>query len=84
MSKKIANIDRFSFFKSYALAIERLKQKDSKLELLNAIYKYVWFNESPTFTEEERELKEMAWECIEPNLKNSKNKSKNAKKDKNK
>lgn len=75
------DIDRFSFFKSYVLASNRFKYKESRNEFLIAIIDYVFYNIEPKFSKKELELKEMAWELVEPNLKTSKNKSKNAKKE---
>jgi len=77
---EINDIDRFSFFKSYALALNRFKYKESKAEFVLAMVDYVYFNVEPKFSKKEFELKEMAWELVEPNLKTSKNKATNAKK----
>lgn len=77
---EINDIDRFSFFKSYALALNRFKCRESKSEFVMAIVEYVYYNIEPKFSKKELELKEMAWELVEPNLKTSKNKAGNAKK----
>ncbi len=74
------NIERFSFFRTYFVAIEKFKYKDSKAEFTLAILDYVFYDKEPIFTKKEKALKEMAWVSIEANLKSSKNKANNAKK----
>ena len=74
------DINQFSFFKSYAEGLEKLKFEDSKKEMLLAIIDYVFYNKNPIWSKKELEKKELIWTLIVPTLDKSKNVSKNAKK----
>lgn len=76
------DIDRFSFFKSYIEALEKLKYEDSKKEITWAIVQYVYYNKEPVWSKKEKELKELIWTLIEPNLRSSIAKSHKKKDDK--
>lgn len=74
------DIDRFSFFKSYLEAIEKLKYEENKKELAWAIIQYIYYNKEPVWSKKELEKKELIWTLIEPNLKTSISKARSAKK----
>lgn len=66
----MANIKKFSFFKSYYESLKDL-EKDDKNEIINAILEYVFEDKKPKF----RGIKKTIWTLIEPNLNTSKNRS---------
>ena len=66
----MANIKKFSFFKSYYESLKDLG-KDDRNEIINAILEYVFEDKKPKF----RGIKKTIWTLIEPNLNTSKNRS---------
>ena len=74
------DIDRFSFFKSYLEGIEKLKYEENKEEVSWAIVQYIYYNKEPVWSKKEQEKKELIWALIEPNLRASIIKARNAKK----
>ena len=64
------NIKSFTFFKSYAEAMEELTEKEQK-EFLLAIVKYVFYDKTPEF----KGKMKLAWVLVEQTLKKSKKKS---------
>lgn len=66
----MANIKKFSFFKSYYESLKDL-EKDDRNEIINAILEYVFDDKKPKF----RGIKKTIWTLIEPNLNTSKNRS---------
>ena len=66
----MANIKKFSFFKSYYESLKDL-EKDDKNDIINAILEYVFEDKKPKF----RGIKKTIWTLIEPNLNTSKNRS---------
>lgn len=66
----MANIKKFSFFKSYYESLKDL-EKDDRNEIINAILEYVFDDKKPKF----RGIKKTIWTLMEPNLNTSKNRS---------
>ena len=66
----MANIKKFSFFKSYYESLKDL-EKDDKNEIINSILEYVFEDKKPKFCG----IKKTIWTLIEPNLNTSKNRS---------
>lgn len=66
----MADIKKFSFFKSYYESLKDL-EKDDRNEIVNAILEYVFDDKKPKF----RGIKKTIWTLIEPNLNTSKNRS---------
>ena len=56
--------DSFIFYKSFYEAISKLKKKSDKLEIFEAIFKYIFFDENPKL----EDAPAMAFDLIKPQL----------------